>query len=706
MNGSRILGTCRVRGTIAGNRAPDFSKNFMAQASTGERPRDSERVERLARRLGIAAIGLCALTAVLYALFGVGARLLELTWFNAFALTFQALTCLSAGYIAFGRYRALEDAASYWVGVAFCVYGTALVLYVLAWPGLLPEGGTFLAGLAGTAAWFTVMALAGLWVFLQLAARAQQSATAWVPLRSSAWTSIVAVSLTVLAGAVLIAAEHHLPSAVRDDGAFTPLLKGIYVVQIALFLLGTWVGVRQSRRCGDPLLTVTAPLQLALAFVLVWVIIGAGRYTAWWYLGRVGITAGALAVLFGLLAEHVTLLRRERERTAQLFAQSAELQRVNQALQREDQRKNEFLAMLSHELRNPLATIYNVLQVWYRAGAAPDAPLDALREAAVRQASHMGRLLDDLLDVARITDGRIRLDVHRLDLRAIVESAIEGFAHRLEEKRQRLGASLAAGVEVDGDALRLTQAVSNLLDNAIKYTSEGGSIEVALERRDGQALIRVADDGIGIPPDRIDEIFDLFMQAEPPLTRTGGGLGIGLTLTRSLIEMHRGSVQASSGGSGCGSEFVVCLPLAAGASQERPRAADGSPAGRPRRVLVVEDDADARQALVALLEELGHDVVSAPSGEAALEMAPSFRPDVVLLDLGLPGMDGYQTAERLRACAGTAALTVVALTGYGREEDRLRSRGAGFDRHLVKPVHVEALKDVLGAATDSAAIAR
>ncbi len=511
----------------------------------------------------------------------------------------------------------------------------------------------------------------------------------------------------------MIGFEAHLPVLVRQ-GTFTPLLDSIYLLQLALLLSGAWLAARQSKRSGDPLLVLAGFLELALAFVLIWAIAGAGRYSLWWYLGRVAVTAGALVVLFGLLGEYVSLLRREQEKSRDLVAQSAELevtkarlltnyaelQQANHQLQQEDRRKNEFLAMLSHELRNPLATLSSVLQVWDRAAAgAPGAgDIDALRRSAMRQAEHMARLLDDLLDVSRITGGRISLAMERVALTSVVEAAIDSVNPPLQAKRHRLALELRSDVEVLGDPLRLTQAVANLLDNAIKYTPDEGSIRVAVEQQNGQALVRVSDDGVGIAPERHADIFELFVQADSSLDRAGSGLGIGLSLTRTLVEMHDGRVDVRSDGPGRGSEFVVRLPVAAARLYPSVAATPSTGVGPQRRVLLVEDNADAAASMAALLEVIGHQAVTAASGEQALKAVADFTPDVVLLDLGLPGLTGYDTAERLRGTPGLESVTLVALTGYGRDEDRQRSRAAGFDHHLTKPVDVDTLRRVLSDA--------
>jgi len=366
----------------------------------------------------------------------------------------------------------------------------------------------------------------------------------------AAWIAAMALACTLL-----IRFEHVMPSLVRADGSFTPLLKGTNVALLLLFAIGAAVSVRASRRLQDPLPGLAAFFQLAAAFVYLWVLIAPARYNLWWYLGRGALSLGALFVLFGLLSEYMRLLIREREGLARLQA-------AHRSLQEADQRKNEFIAMLSHELRNPLAAVSTALQVWQARGTA-DPDLAPVREAALRQSRHMARLLDDLLDVARVTRGRIVLDRAPVDLVHIVRDAVDAIQPQVATKAQVLSCSLPESLTVYADPVRLTQAVGNLLHNASKYTPDGGRIDLSLTASQNEAEIRVRDDGHGIAADVLPRIFDLFEQADQALDRSQSGLGVGLTITRALIEMHGGSIQAHSRGPGQGSEFLVRLPLRA-----------------------------------------------------------------------------------------------------------------------------------------------
>jgi PAS domain S-box-containing protein len=351
--------------------------------------------------------------------------------------------------------------------------------------------------------------------------------------------------------------------------------------------------------------------------------------------------------------------------------------------------KDTFLAMLGHELRNPLGAIANALRVLERVGKQEERVV-RLRSIISRQTHHLARLVDDLLDVTRLRTGKIQLQRQPVDLRGVAEHGLAS----LHEAGKTAGHTMALtgeAVWVDGDPTRLEQVVWNLLDNAVKYTPPGGRIDVVVEREGDEAVLRVRDSGTGIAADVLPRIFDLFVQAHASLDRTQGGLGLGLSLVRRLVELHGGRVEASSDGPGRGSEFVIRLRARATAGV--PRSADVSTpvVALARHVLVVEDNADVRDGLRLLLEDCGHQVDEAADGLTGLQLALAQRPDVVLVDVGLPGLDGYDVARRIRAAPDTELMVLVALTGYGQPEDRRRALAAGFDAHLVKPVDPDAL---------------
>jgi PAS domain S-box-containing protein len=377
-----------------------------------------------------------------------------------------------------------------------------------------------------------------------------------------------------------------------------------------------------------------------------------------------------------------------------------ERKRAEKDLREADRRKNEFLAMLAHELRNPLAPIRNSLQLLRFVCPNPPDQVGHAYDIIERQLEHLVRLVDDLLDVSRITSGKIQLQKERVDLAAVVARAVESAQPLIDARRHTLEIKLPADrLTVAADPVRLAQVLWNLLNNAAKYTPAGGRIWLTAVKEQNEAVLRVGDTGLGIPPEMLPRVFDLFTQMERTLARAEGGLGIGLTLVRRLTEMHGGTVQAFSGGPGRGSEFIVRLPVADQVAAREPTAPSGAaqragPASG-KRILVVDDNQDAAQSLAMLLRLYGNDVRTAHDGRLALEVAAAYRPDVVLLDIGLPGLDGLEVCRRLRRQLKENQPLIVAMTGYGQEEDRRRSEEAGFDAHMVKPADLQALQDLL-----------
>jgi signal transduction histidine kinase/ActR/RegA family two-component response regulator len=362
-----------------------------------------------------------------------------------------------------------------------------------------------------------------------------------------------------------------------------------------------------------------------------------------------------------------------------------------------DRRKDEFLAMLGHELRNPLSPVATALHLMRLHGEDPIRMARA-REIVERQVEHMTRLIDDLLDVSRITRGQIDLREEVVALAEVIERAVEIAKPLIDERGHRLALELPEQpILLVADSARLEQALANLLNNAAKYTEVGGHIAVRARFDGAGALISVRDDGDGIAPDTRDRIFDLFVQGPDARRRARGGLGIGLTLVRRIVELHGGTIQVFSDGRGKGSEFVIRLPLRSGYGEQNASGSDGglAPAGHRRRVLVVDDNLDAAESLAELLRDGGHNVRTAQDGPTALREAGGFRPDVVILDLGLPEVDGFEVARRLREDSRLAETVIVALTGYGEARHRRRTDEAGFDHHFTKPVDVDELELVL-----------
>ncbi len=412
---------------------------------------------------------------------------------------------------------------------------------------------------------------------------------------------------------------------------------------------------------------------------------------------------GVFTELYRKTREYERLTRelelRVRERTAELEAAILSQEALARSLREADHRKDEFLALLAHELRNPLASVRNAASIM-RMKEPQDQELMWCRQVIERQADQLTRLIDDLLDVSRITRGKIKLRMQTLDLAEVVSCAVESTRSLVEKHRHALRVRMPdEKVLLQGDLTRLTQVVANLLTNAAKYQNDGGRIELAVHQNDGRVAIRVRDDGIGIAPEMLTQIFELFAQGERSLDRAQGGLGIGLSLVKSLVEMHGGNVTATSEGLGKGSQITVHLPCHR--IPQIPVKADDDPVaignGNSRRMLVVDDNRDAADSLLMLMKLRGYEVEVAYDGNQAIEIAQTWQPGIVLLDIGLPGLDGYEVCRRLRELGLTDA-RIIALSGYGQERDRELSKEAGFNLHAVKPVQIDELLKIIEGA--------
>jgi PAS domain S-box-containing protein len=364
-------------------------------------------------------------------------------------------------------------------------------------------------------------------------------------------------------------------------------------------------------------------------------------------------------------------------------------------LKESDRRKDEFLAMLAHELRNPLAPIRNAVQI-FRGKGTPVPELQWATEVIDRQVRQLSRLVDDLLDVSRITRGKVELRKEPVELSVVIQSAVEASRPLIEKWGHDLIVTIPPEpIPLEADPTRLAQVFLNLLNNAAKYTDRGGRIHLSAERQDGDVVVRVIDNGIGIPTDKLPQVFDLFAQLDPSMERSEGGLGIGLTLVQRLVAMHDGTVEAKSQGLGTGSEFIVRLPTRGAAVKQGPQATEQPFPVEKRRILIVDDNRDAADSLAVLLRMMGNEVHTAHDGLEAVGAAAAFKPDMVLLDISLPKLSGYEAARRIREQEGGKDMLLVALTGWSQEEDRRRSREAGFDHHMNKPVDFDILKQLL-----------
>ncbi|HEX7226965.1 MAG TPA: ATP-binding protein, partial [Candidatus Binatia bacterium] len=383
-------------------------------------------------------------------------------------------------------------------------------------------------------------------------------------------------------------------------------------------------------------------------------------------------------------------------------ADITELIKSQEAMREADRRKDEFLATLAHELRNPLAPIRNSLHILRLTGTSKPG-IEQVYEMMERQVNQMVRLVDDLLEISRITRGQIELRKERVSLTSVIQSAVELSKPLIEEARHNLEISLPPETLIfEADPVRLEQIVSNLLNNAAKYTNPGGRIWLTARRESDDIVISVRDSGIGILPEMLPRIFEMFTQVEHSTSRTHGGLGIGLTLVRSLVEMHGGKVEALSEGRGKGSEFIVRLP-----HNDNPRSEVAGASMQhfgqlsSKRVLVVDDNRDAADSLGKLLNLAGAEARAVYNGFAALEVLPTYQPAVLLVDIGMPDMDGYELARRVRQLPNCGDLTLIALTGWGQAEDRQRSQAAGFDFHLTKPADFSTLQSLLDSLHDA-----
>lgn len=405
-------------------------------------------------------------------------------------------------------------------------------------------------------------------------------------------------------------------------------------------------------------------------------------------------------VFFQLDRQRQELMRQRDElkaATEEIARLLNESQQYAAALKEADRRKDEFLATLAHELRNPLAPLRTGLQILKLKPNGPES--DQAREMMDRQLAHMVRLIDDLLDVSRVSSGKLVLRKERVTVQAVAQSAIEASRSLIEGGQHELHVALPEEpLYLEADATRLAQVIGNLLTNAAKYTPPSGRIDLTVKLAGPQIIIDVTDTGTGIPREMLPKIFELFTQVGQTLDRAQGGLGIGLALVKRLVEMHGGTVFARSEGVGKGSTFTVCLPLnpeVTSDNAERDRAAGEVARFAARRILVVDDNVDAAESLAMVLQLDGHEVQAVHGGEEAIDLATKFRPEVIFLDIGLPGLNGYDVARELRRTPNMDKVVLVALTGWGSDEDKQKSRDAGFDFHLTKPIENAAMHEVL-----------
>lgn len=511
---------------------------------------------------------------------------------------------------------------------------------------------------------------------------------------------------------------YHLDRVADYTSALEALEAGGHDVYLIDYRLGQRTGlelIEEARRRGS-----NAPLIMLTGLQEHEVDLKAMQLGAVDYLVKDRLDASALerSMRYALMKKrHEEQIRRvNQELELRVQERTAELERLNAALQREiverkraeeavreaSQRKDEFLATLAHELRNPLAAISSALQLLHPL-PADAAQLAELHQIMRRQVEQLVHLIDDLMDMSRISRGKLQLRRERVALDDTVHAALDVSRPFIDAGRHHLQVSMSPQpIFVDGDAVRIAQVIGNLLVNAAKYTPPGGTISLKVDVADDQAVISVRDNGIGIPPQMLPKIFELFTQVDSSKTRSHGGLGIGLTLVKTLIEMHGGSVEARSEGAGHGAEFIVRLPLAASRADDPPRPPLPAPIQRPRpqrrKVLIVDDNESAAYLLQRLLERLDQDVIRVHSALEALAILPDVSPDVVISDIGMPEMSGYDLARAIRERNEMPQPVLIAVTGYGNDHDRQEAARAGFDHHLCKPVSLRDLEVLLDAA--------
>lgn len=498
--------------------------------------------------------------------------------------------------------------------------------------------------------------------------------------------AVLTVILLGLTSIAVIASSQHAMARLRGAHLHAAVAPSTLVAAFAVPLVLGQVRATLQQHLDPALTAATVVLAFALAITAV----------VWRTLARIQ----AFQVQRDrLLAD---LEGRVDDRTLALAIANRQLHYSEAQLREADRRKDEFLATLSHELRNPLAPIRTGLAI-LRLQDGPTAAAQSAHQVIGRQMQQLVRLIDDLLDVSRITANKLDLRLEPVDVREVVQHGVETSRADVERHQHELTVDLPSQpMLVTGDPTRLTQVVANLVQNACKYTPRGGHIAVSVAERDGRVDVRVRDDGIGIAPEHLPLLFEKFSQVAPGTARGGGGLGLGLALVRGLVALHGGEVEARSEGVGRGAEFVVRLNLAAPTLPEVVAPAPPElPPGPSRRVLVVDDNVDNADSLVTLLQQWGHDVHAAYDGEQALRLAETVRPEVVLLDLGLPSMSGHDVCRHLRAQPWAQRTRIVAQTGWGQQADRAHSRQAGFDAHLVKPVDPMDLLTLLRAPLDS-----
>ena len=520
--------------------------------------------------------------------------------------------------------------------------------------------------------------------------------------RVAVWLGLIVLAMSALPLVGFLYGANELYSIARFTGIAFQTALIIAVLSIGVEAVNPDIGAADllSRHDSGGLLFRRIAIPSVIFFILVGGLRQLGEEagffdspfgTALRTLIDIAITLGLLWWAANGLSRAGDMARRETEARA---ASEERLKGALMALREADRRKDEFLATLAHELRNPLAPVRNMVEVLKRNAGRVEIQHNAI-ETIDRQISQMVRLIEDLVDVNRISRGKLELDRRPTDITSVIELAIETSQPLINESRHKLELTMPSEkVFVEGDRIRLAQVFSNLLNNASKFTDSGGQIGLAVERQNGNVNVTISDNGMGISSDSLTSIFEMFAQTRPD-NATGGGLGIGLTLARQIVELHNGTIEAESEGVGRGSRFIVRLPVADIATLATSPSAPPQPKAAPRRILVVDDNEDSATSMAILLGFSGNETAMAFSGPEALTQVESFRPDAVLLDIGLPGMDGYEVCRSIRSLQYGSDIKIIAVTGWGQDSDRQQTHQAGFDAHLVKPVDYNKVLETL-----------
>lgn len=614
-------------------------------------------------------------------------------WFIPLIQSALIINALITATLLFGQLRLTRTAAVLVLAVAYVFAALMASIHLLSFPGVFGPRG-LVGGDAQTTAYLFIFWHTGfpalVLAYAMLKRRPRNVGTSW---ETATARGVLAIALTVAALALIAIVGEPLLPPVLDGTRYSP---GFNIFQYGQWAVtGLAIAVLWRRRSGTVIDT-----WLLVALVAIFLEIGlvsifnAGRYDLGFYVGRVYALLASSFVMLVLLNEQGKLYRDLAAAKTDMTAQRV----AEEALRRADRRKDEFLATLAHELRNPLAPIRTSVELLSRAGALPPV-VDQARKVIDRQSRHLARLVDDLMEVSRVSQGKLQLQRTTLSLATCLRDAVEAVRSQVDASGHRLTVELPDGnLVVHGDETRLNQCFVNLLTNAAKFTSAGGHITLKAVQDGDRVRVSVTDTGIGIDSDSLPIIFELFSQVAPVLQRSQAGLGIGLSLVRSIVELHGGQVVAHSAGAGRGSEFVVTLPLHTDPVPADPVAPAGPRTVVGQRILVVDDNQDAADSLTKVLQLFGHDARQAHDGPTALRMAFEFQPHVVLLDLGMPGMNGLEVARELRKQSVGSSVHLIALTGWGQDSDRELTRQATFDHHLTKPVEWTELAPLLGQA--------